>query len=213
MRRPLRWLLTFVSILILGAGAGGVTYSGIQIYQMNHSSGIDYLPTIVPMKISAIPTQKTVRFQPKLGDVFGIITIPRIRKSIAIVEGTDAKELKRGVGHFVQSVLPGEQNNSVLAGHRDSVFSQLGKVQLGDFIYIRTPSGNFTYEVQKIRIVAAADKTIIVPTPDAILTLSTCYPFRYFGSAPKRYIVTAGLIESTAASPTASISKASFTKK
>ena len=192
-------------------GAAGATYSGIQIYQMNHSSGIDFLPAILPMKVTTLPTPTVVRFQPKLGDAFGIITIPRIHKSIAIVEGTDAKELKRGVGHFVQSVLPGEENNSVLAGHRDSVFSQLGKVQLGDLIYIRTPSGNFTDEVHKIRIVAADDKTVIVPTPDAILTLSTCYPFRFFGSAPKRYIVSAGLIESITASPTASISKVALT--
>jgi sortase A len=50
------------------------------------------------------------------------------------------------------------------------------------------------YEVHKIRIVNSDDKTVIVPTEDAVLTLSTCYPFRFIGNAPKRYIVQAGLI-------------------
>jgi sortase A len=98
------------------------------------------------------------------------------------------------VGHYVGSVLPGVSDNSVLAGHRDSVFRNLGDVKLGDLMTVRTDYGVFVYEVHKIRIVKADDKTVIVPTADAVLTLSTCYPFRYVGNAPKRYIVQAGLV-------------------
>jgi sortase A len=93
------------------------------------------------------------------------------------------------------SVLPGQVDNSVLAGHRDSVFSQLGKLKLGDLIMVDTSAGNFTYKVSRFRIVGENDRTVIVPTKTAVLTLSTCYPFFYIGNAPKRFIVSANLLE------------------
>jgi sortase A len=132
--------------------------------------------------------------KPKVGQIIGTLTIPRIKSSLPIIEGTGAKELKRGVGHYVGSVIPGVSDNSVLAGHRDSVFRKLGQVKIGDLITVKNDYGSFVYEVHKIRIVKANDRTVIVPTTDAILTLSTCYPFRYIGNAPNRYIVQAGLV-------------------
>lgn len=132
--------------------------------------------------------------KPKVGQIIGTLTIPRIKSSLPIIEGTGAKELKRGVGHYVGSVIPGVSDNSVLAGHRDSVFRKLGEVKIGDLITVKNDYGSFVYEVHKIRIVKANDRTVIVPTTDAILTLSTCYPFRYIGNAPNRYIVQAGLV-------------------
>jgi sortase A len=132
--------------------------------------------------------------KPKVGQLIGTLTIPRIRSSLPIIEGTGAKELRRGVGHYVGSVIPGVSDNSVLAGHRDSVFRKLGEVKIGDLITVKNDYGSFVYEVHKIRIVKANDRTVIVPTADAILTLSTCYPFRYIGNAPNRYIVQAGLV-------------------
>ena len=98
------------------------------------------------------------------------------------------------MGHYVGSVIPGVSDNSVLAGHRDSVFRRLGEVKIGDLITVKNDYGTFVYEVHKIRIVQANDRTVIVPSKDAILTLSTCYPFRFIGNAPKRYIVQAGLV-------------------
>ena len=132
--------------------------------------------------------------KPKVGQIIGTLTIPRIKSSLPIIEGTGAKELKRGVGHYVGSVIPGVSDNSVLAGHRDSVFRKLGEVKIGDLITVKNDYGSFVYEVHKIRIVKANDRTVIVPTTDAILTLSTCYPFRYIGNAPNRYVVQAGLV-------------------
>lgn len=178
----------FTVILALGVGISGI--SGIEILQMNSSSGTQYLPELdASLKPVAVPNIT----QPKVGEIIGSLTIPRIKSVIAIIEGTGSKELKRGVGHYVGSVLPGVSDNSVLAGHRDSVFRHLGEVKIGDLITVKTKYGVFVYEVHKIRIVKANDRTVIVPTKDAILTLSTCYPFYYVGSAPKRYIVQAGL--------------------
>jgi sortase A len=171
---------------------------------MRTSAGNQVLPALGPLTGVVVSvatkstTEPTVNYSPypKLGDVIGTISLPSLKEKLPIIEGTDDAELKRGVGHFIGSVLPGVSDNSVLAGHRDSVFSNLGKLVLGDPIVVRTITGEFTYTVIKFRIVMATDRTVIVPTPTAILTLSTCYPFRYFGNAPKRYIVSAELTRS-----------------
>jgi sortase A len=176
---------------VIAVGVSTVAVAGVQIYQMNSSSGRSYLPELD----SSFDTNLVVTLpKPKIGDVIGSLWIPRLKRTIDIVQGTGTKELKKGVGHYVGSVLPGVSDNSVLAGHRDSVFRNLGEVKLGDLMTVRTDYGVFVYEVHKIRIVKADDKTVIVPTADAVLTLSTCYPFRFVGNAPKRYIVQAGLV-------------------
>jgi sortase A len=190
MRRSGRWI-TIVFSIVIAVGLSTIALAGVSIYQMNTSSGSTYLPELAS---SFTDVPKSVLSKPKLGDVIGTLWIPKIKKTIAIIEGTGSKELKLGVGHYVKSVLPGVSDNSVLAGHRDSVFRNLGELKLGDLMTVRTSYGTFVYEVHKIRIVDANDRTVIVPTNDAVLTLSTCYPFRFIGNAPKRYIVQAGLV-------------------
>lgn len=133
---------------------------------------------------------------PKFGDEMGTLSIPRINAKIPIFHGTNEDELSKGIGHYAKSVLPGERDNSVLAGHRDTVFRQLGDVKLGDQLIVTTSAGTFTYEVRKIRIVDKDDRTVIIPKPRPTLTVSTCYPFRYIGPAPQRYVLVAGLVNS-----------------
>ncbi|KMY43032.1 sortase [Bacillus sp. FJAT-27916] len=132
---------------------------------------------------------------PGMGETFGELIIPKISASLPIVEGTDEDELERGVGHYANSVLPGEKDNSVLSGHRDTVFRRLGEVGVGDKLVVKTTAGKFTYKVRQVRIVDADDRTVIVPKPRATLTVTTCYPFDYIGDAPDRYILVATLID------------------
>lgn len=134
----------------------------------------------------------TVR--PKTGDKIGELYIPKLKATLPIYHGTSDDELEKGVGHYGGSVLPGEIDNCVLSGHRDTVFRKLGDVGNGDLLVVSTSAGKFTYKVKKVRIVNADDRTVIVPKPRAVLTVSTCYPFHYIGSAPKRYILVAYLI-------------------
>lgn len=190
MKRSRRWV-TVASLVVIAVGVSTVAVAGVQIYQMNSSSGSTYLPELD----SSLSKNLVVTLpEPKIGEVIGSLWIPRLKRTIDIVQGTGSKELKKGVGHYVGSVLPGVSDNSVLAGHRDSVFRNLGNVKLGDLMTVRTDYGVFVYEVHKIRIVKADDKTVIVPTSNSVLTLSTCYPFRFVGNAPKRYVVQAGLV-------------------
>jgi sortase A len=132
--------------------------------------------------------------RPAEGDNIGIVTIPALHQKLPIIEGTGEDELKKGVGHFAQSVLPGEKDNCVLSGHRDTVFSGLGKLKTGDMLIVQTSSGAYTYEIKRTRIVDKDDRTVIIPADRAVLTLTTCYPFGYLGSAPERYVISADLV-------------------
>uniref|UniRef100_UPI0036F349A6 class D sortase n=1 Tax=Oceanobacillus picturae TaxID=171693 RepID=UPI0036F349A6 len=144
-------------------------------------------------KIAASEVLYPVR--PEIGDEIGELSIPKLKAVLPIFHGTDEDELAKGVGHFADSVLPGEKDNSVLSGHRDTVFRKLGEVGVGDELIVTTEAGEFTYKVRKVRIVDADDRTVIVPKPRATLTVSTCYPFDFVGSAPERYILEAYLVK------------------
>jgi sortase A len=131
---------------------------------------------------------------PAMGAVIGDLRIPKLGATLSIYEGANEDELARGVGHFARSVLPGEKDNTILSGHRDTVFRRLGEVGKNDTLIVQTSAGVFTYKVYKVRIVDANDRTVIVPKPRATLTVTTCYPFHYIGDAPKRYVLVANLI-------------------
>ena len=142
------------------------------------------------------PSPKAITYprNGKQGERLGTLSIPATGQKLPIIQGTENPDLKQGVGHFMGSVLPGESDNCVLSAHRDSFFSRLGELNVGDRLITETAAGTFTYKVRRIRIVGADDRTVIVPADHAVLTLSTCYPFNYVGNAPKRYIVVADMV-------------------
>ncbi|HEX9093571.1 MAG TPA: class D sortase [Coriobacteriia bacterium] len=146
-----------------------------------------------PAAAAAVATEP-VHPDPAEGESIGILSIPALNRRLPIIQGTGANELKEGVGHFIGSVLPGEADNCVLSGHRDTVFAGLGKLKTGDRLIVETSAGTYTYEVRRIRIVDKDDRTVIVPADHAVLTLSTCYPFRFVGNAPDRYVLSADLV-------------------
>jgi len=150
------------------------------------------------LESSGAPVPQRVLYPdyPSAGDDIGTLSIPALEQQFPIVQGTGDAELKEGVGHFVQSVLPGENDNCVLSGHRDTVFSRLGDLKVGDRLVVKTSAGVFTYAISRIWIVDKDDRTVIVPTDHAVLTVSTCYPFHFVGHAPDRYILSADLVGS-----------------
>ncbi len=152
--------------------------------------------TFTPPFILPAPDKLLYPVKPAEGDNIGSLTIPALNRKLPILQGTGVKELEKGVGHFTQSVLPGEEDNCVLSGHRETVFRKIGNLKIGDQLIVQTAAGTFTYEVNERRIVHEDDKTVIVPTNHAVLTMTTCYPFYTPGYSPDRYIVSATLIKS-----------------
>lgn len=128
--------------------------------------------------------------------MIGEIYFPRLDKRVAILEGTGRHALKKGAGHDEGSAAIGSSGNSVLAGHRDTVFRGLGELEKSDVIELETADGKFTYEITGSRIVDGEARGAIKPSKEPVLTLITCYPFSYVGSAPDRYLLSAKLIAS-----------------
>lgn len=184
--------LKLTSLLVILAGIVIVFLNVKPFFQPEekpHFSGISVkTPKIERRSATLYPAR------PKIGEQIGELSIPKLSKSLPIFHGANEDELAKGVGHFTGSVLPGEKDNSVLSGHRDTVFRQLGRIGKGDLLIVRTSAGEFTYKVMRTRIVDADDRTVIVPKPRATLTVTTCYPFSYIGDAPQRYILIADLI-------------------
>jgi len=180
-----------VLVLTLISGIAISIYSVQAINESN--SGSEFIPELDSFDFQMSSANSVNLTKPKPGQYIGSLAILRLKRTIAIYEGTSNAVLKKGAGHYTKSVLPGFANNSVIAGHRDSVFSKLDRLKVGDSLTVKTGYGIYVYVIDSFRIVKADDRTVIVPTPTATLTLSTCYPFYFVGNAPKRFIVTAHL--------------------
>jgi sortase A len=120
-----------------------------------------------------------------------ILRIPRIRFQAPVLEGTDEISLNRGVGHIEDTAQPGTEGNAGIAGHRDGFFRVLKDIASGDAIELETLHGTEMYRVERTWIVDPEDVSVLDPTPTRSLTLVTCYPFYFVGSAPRRFIVRA----------------------
>ena len=109
--------------------------------------------------------------------------------------GSDSKTLRLAVGHIGGTALPGERGNIGLAAHRDTFFRRLGEIRPDDQVRLVTREGVFVYRVQGTKVVEPRETWVLSPTNEPALTLVTCYPFRYVGSAPQRFIVRASLAD------------------
>jgi len=127
----------------------------------------------------------------KPGDPFGEVSIPRLGLSAIIAEGVDERTLRHAVGHFPESSTPEGVGTVALAGHRDTFFRPLANVRLHDLVTLETPHGKYQYEVVHTAVVAPQHIEVVQSSPESDLTLVTCYPFRYVGQAPQRFIVQA----------------------
>jgi sortase A len=140
---------------------------------------------------------KPARSAPRLttGALIGRVEIPRVGVFAIVREGDDSGTLRHAVGHIPDTALPGEPGNAGLAGHRDTFFRGLKGVRAGDRITLTTTNGVLEYTVGYTSVVDPDDVSVLGPTSRQTLTLVTCYPFNYIGSAPRRFIVHAELSE------------------
>jgi sortase A len=121
----------------------------------------------------------------------GVLRVPRLAIEAPVLEGTDDWALNRGIGHIADTAPPGARGNSGLAGHRDGFFRALKDVAAGDRIELETLDGVLTYLVERTWIVSPEDVSVLNPVDTRAITLVTCYPFYFVGSAPQRFIVRA----------------------
>jgi sortase A len=122
-----------------------------------------------------------------------VLQIPKIHLEAPVFDGTDTLTLNHAVGRIAGTAMPGEPGNVGLAGHRDGFFRRLKEIQPGDEIDLKTHGGTAVYTVDQIQIVNPHDVSVLEDQEKPALTLITCYPFYFVGSAPERYVVTAFL--------------------
>jgi sortase A len=118
-----------------------------------------------------------------------MLSIQRLKLKVPVFEGTEESELNRGAGRIIDTAMPGTDGNIGIAGHRDGFFRCLKDIQIGDLVELATPTQKRIYKVDAIEIVLPEDVSVLAPTGRPALTLVTCFPFYFIGSAPQRFIV------------------------
>jgi sortase A len=128
-----------------------------------------------------------------LAPAIAVLRIPKIGLEVPVLEGTDDLSLNRALGHISGTARPGDSGNVGIAGHRDGFFRGLKDVVTGDNIEIMTQTETSTYTIDQIVIVDPSDVAVLASRSHPSVTLVTCYPFYWVGSAPQRYVVQASL--------------------
>jgi sortase A len=196
--RILERLLLFVGIVCLGYF--GYVFAETALYQAYETRELDAILASVPAPRPAVAAPadhpSPPRPEPASGSLLGRLEIPRLKVSAIVRAGSDARTLRLAIGHIGGTALPGERGNVGLAAHRDTFFRRLGEIRVDDQVRFVTREGTFTYRVENTLVVEPQDVWVLDQTNDPALTLVTCYPFRYIGSAPQRFIVRAQLIGS-----------------
>jgi sortase A len=177
--------------VLIAAGLACLAWAaGHWVYGSLYQASVRASFADVPPDAPAAPAPGPAIEAPRAGMPIGLLEIPRLSMSVAVVEGDDEDALDVGAGHLPDTPLPWREGNAALAAHRDTFFRPLRRVRIGDSLQLRTRRGLFRYRVSGIRIVDPRDVSVL-RSPNVQLTLITCYPINFIGSAPKRYIVQA----------------------
>lgn len=210
--RVVQWLLIAVGVALLGVWAG---------FRIHASAGRDadlrrfaeareaargatpsppsrparQLPNELPVDTTLWDDKRIAEYRESLehdlGPPMAVLRIPAIDLEVAVLAGTGDLVLNRGVGHIEGTAEPGAAGNVGIAGHRDGYFRGLKDIAAGDAIELETLDGTLSYEITELLIVDPPDVWVLAPTDTPTLTLVTCYPFYFVGSAPQRFIVRA----------------------
>ncbi len=116
-------------------------------------------------------------------------------RRVPVVNGASPSDLNRGAGHHPRTSLPGRTGNCVIFGHRNTVFRSFGSLKLGQTVVFEGARNTYTYKITDMKVVQPDNPAIFAVHSGAVMSLVTCYPFNYVGSAPKRYLVTCELVQ------------------
>jgi|GEM_PF-203207 len=120
-----------------------------------------------------------------------VLRIPRVHLEVPVYAEDTARNLNRGAVLIAGTSRPNTVGNTAIAAHRDGYFRALKNVSLGDILTVQTLSSTRRYRVISLHVVEPSDVSVLRRTRVPAVTLVTCYPFYFVGSAPNRYIVRA----------------------
>lgn len=216
--KPARWtemtswavgIVLLGSYLTLRLSADWARRDGVETFQALRHVALAQTPT---SRLSGPPRQShralwsqarmlafqrtTLREKPE-----GILRIPALGLVVPIYPGTSSSELDRGAGHIQGTAALDSEGNAAIAGHRDGFFRKLGRMRIGQTLYVQTLSDTRAYRVTETRVVDPSDVSVLAPTARPSITLVTCYPFYFVGPAPRRFIVRAELFRDRRPAP------------
>ncbi len=184
-----------LAVAVVCLGSYGYVYLQRTLYQAYESREWEFARVAVSnaaMPESA-PASKAVRAQRRAlpSGLLGRLSVPRLELSAMVREGVAGSTLRVAVGHIPGTALPGHAGNVGLAGHRDTFFRGLKDLKPLDEIRFSSRSGDYKYIVESLVVVEPDNLSVLAPSPGNVLTLVTCYPFNYVGTAPRRFVVRA----------------------
>jgi sortase A len=188
-------------VAVASLGFCSIAYGGAAIHQAREKAILASLRANSTAHADVRAGVRTANSKAPAEVLLGLIEIPRLDTSAIVEEGVSTGTLWKAVGHMPGTALPGQAGNAVLAGHRDTYFSGLGDLKQGDPLIFQSPSATYSYRVESARIVDPDDLTVLSASKEPTLTLITCYPFHYIGSAPQRYVVTAREVQEPDSTP------------
>lgn len=191
-------LTRFVGATLCIAGAVLVVHAGVQYATGAYQADLARQQLEAQQARSAVAAARervvnSVTFASRsvaVGAPVARLLIPRIRVDEIVIEGVGDDQLNAGPGHLPGSALPGMPGNAVISAHRDRHFSRLDALQLGDTIHTETGQSSRVWVIVGRRIIDR-NAPALFQSSEPLLTLTTCWPVRYFGSAPDRLILTA----------------------
>lgn len=220
LRRALRALSTvlivagalmLVDALLTLAWQEPVSALYAKIVQGQLGGELEELETRTPTRLDLAALQKLaterrrmaflarrLRADSKEGAAVGRILIDRIDANFVLVNGTKTDPLRKGPGIYDDVPFPGAPGTTAIAGHRTTYlapFRHIDKLRPGDELVVEMPYGRFTYEVERTRIVAPTEVSVINRVAFDRLVLSACHPLY---SAAQRIVVFARLVAAQA---------------
>jgi sortase A len=187
VRRVLRlchWVLGVGAVLMLGYS--GLLWADGWYFQKAERRHFEQL---LSERTPTAALGRTVLPALPTGGVMGRIEIRRLGLSVMVAEGVDQATLRRAAGHIPGTAQPGEAGNVAISAHRDTFFRPLRNIRRNDVVTLTTLAGNYDYRVVATKVTEPSDVSVLAPNAKEILTLITCYPFYFVGSAPKRFVV------------------------
>lgn len=199
VRRPESRTMRWVSRCLVLTGVAGIgaylwSVADATWYQTSQTAAVFEQPRMPApaLPLMGVASRPAASWKTKADpQALGRLEIPKVKLAVIVREGIDGRTLRRAVGHVPGTALPGHAGNVVIAGHRDTFFRHLRRVERGDELRLTTAAGEFRYRVTGLKIVGEEAVEEMAFTAEPSLTLVTCFPFRYVGPATRRLVVSA----------------------
>lgn len=199
MNVPMKRIVAWGPRLLLAFGCSALGYCAFAVatasyYQVAAGQLLRHSPQETGLLASATHEGLTLRAALRVGRgvaVLGRVGIPRLQLSAMVAEGDSPHVLRLAVGHVPGTALPWQSGNVALVAHRDTFFRRLGELKPGDIVQMTVPGAQYSYRVTFTDIVTPDQTWVLQASTGETLTLITCYPFHFIGSAPNRFVVRA----------------------